>query len=95
MGYTTNQVGRMAQVVLVAQSMGGFSMTHAMEQFSHKIVLAIAVAAILLLNGASIDDSPTFSDMVGNSSSVSRFHGLFEINILMPNLVAWLIDDAN
>jgi predicted alpha/beta hydrolase family esterase len=83
-----------AQVVLVAHSMGGFSMTHAMEEFPHKIVLAIAVAGILLLNGASLDDSPTFSDMVGNSRSVSRFHGLFEINILMPNLVAWLFDDA-
>jgi alpha-beta hydrolase superfamily lysophospholipase len=83
-----------AQVVLVAQSMGGFSMTHAMEEFPHKIVLTIAVAAILLLNGASLDDSPTFSDMVGNSRSVSRFHGLFELNIVMPNLVAWLFDDA-
>jgi hypothetical protein len=69
-------------------------MTHAMEEFPHKIVLAIGVAAVLLLNGDSLDDSPTYSDMVGNSSSVSRFHGLFEINILMPNLVAWLFDDA-
>jgi predicted alpha/beta hydrolase family esterase len=84
----------MAQVVLVAHSMGGLSMTHAMEEFPHKIVLAIGVAAVLLLNGDSLDDSPTYSDMVGNSSSVSRFHGLFEINILMPNLVAWLFDDA-
>ncbi len=69
-------------------------MTHAMEEFPHKIVLAIAVSAVLLLNGASIDDSPTFSDMVCNCRSVSRFHGLFEINILKPNLVAWLFDDA-
>jgi predicted alpha/beta hydrolase family esterase len=84
----------MAQVVLVAHSMGGFSMTHAMEEFPHKIVLAIAVAALLLPNGASLDNSSTFSEMVGNSRSVSRFHGLFEINILMPNLVAWLFDDA-
>ncbi len=69
-------------------------MTHAMEEFPHKIVLAIAVVAIPLLNGASLDDSPTLSDMVGNSRSVSRFHGLFEINILIPNLVAWPFDDA-
>ncbi|CAM6012177.1 unnamed protein product, partial [Sphagnum balticum] len=81
-----NAIPDTEQVVLVAHSMGGLSMTHAMEEFPHKIVLAIAVAALLLLNGASLDDSPTFSDMVGNSRSVSRFHGLFEINILMPNL---------
>jgi pimeloyl-ACP methyl ester carboxylesterase len=67
-----NAIPDTEQVVLVAQSMGGFSMTHAMEQFSHKIVLAIAVAAILLLNGASIDDSPTFSDMLFKDTPISK-----------------------
>jgi alpha-beta hydrolase superfamily lysophospholipase len=50
-------------VVLVAHSMGGLSLSLAMERYSHKIGLAIFVAAVVNASGKGLSDGPLY-DMV-------------------------------
>lgn len=51
------------QVVLVGQSMGGFTNLELMEGFPEKIALAIFVAAPVTPSGVAYGESPVF-DMV-------------------------------
>lgn len=54
----------MVQVVLVAHSMAGLNSLLLMEQFSHKIGLAILIAATIVPNGKSLMDAGKLTELV-------------------------------
>lgn len=54
----------MVQVVLVAHSMAGLNSLQLMEQFSHKIGLAIFIAAVIVPNGKALMDAGKLTELV-------------------------------
>jgi predicted alpha/beta hydrolase family esterase len=71
-----NAIPATERVVLVGHSLGSLSLLHAMENFTHKISLAIHVAGVLLPSGVSFETAGDYFKGVRispNSDSLTTY----------------------